>query len=175
MMCKRPGGFCFVLKVICLFLVSCPPSFACGFSRSAANSKWMQDHPECGYNLVNSPHLKPAWVLDRALWHFNCEVADGKYTSMGLPPLMQGDRHLAVSHMHRGTCVLSWEGPGTCGHSAPANRECPFSCRRSERSCGRRSFPVLSCGNSSRWTWRKLYCSSAPFSKVVNGPDVHLV
>ncbi|XP_048845065.1 glycogen debranching enzyme isoform X2 [Brienomyrus brachyistius] len=66
------------------------------YNHTAANSKWIQDHPECGYNLVNSPHLKPAWVLDRALWHFNCEVADGKYTSAGLPPLMQGDRHLAA-------------------------------------------------------------------------------
>ncbi|KAG9338439.1 hypothetical protein JZ751_025843 [Albula glossodonta] len=61
---------------------------------SAANSPWIQQHPECGYNLVNSPHLKPAWVLDRALWHFSCDIADGKYEDQGLPDLIQNDGHL---------------------------------------------------------------------------------
>ncbi|KAL0156471.1 hypothetical protein M9458_047717, partial [Cirrhinus mrigala] len=54
-------------------------------------------HPECGYNLVNSPHLKPAWLLDRALWHFSCSVADGKYRESGLPPLIENDKRITVS------------------------------------------------------------------------------
>ncbi|XP_075567796.1 glycogen debranching enzyme isoform X5 [Pelecanus crispus] len=61
---------------------------------TAANSEWLRMHPECGYNLVNSPHLKPAWVLDRALWHLTCMVADGKYTAKGIPPLIENDHHL---------------------------------------------------------------------------------
>jgi len=64
---------------------------------SAANSKWIKKHPECGYNLVNSPHLKPAWVLDRALWHVTCALADGKYEDRGLPALIQDHPHLHVS------------------------------------------------------------------------------
>ncbi|XP_066547874.1 glycogen debranching enzyme isoform X1 [Amia ocellicauda] len=64
------------------------------YNHTAANSKWIQEHPECGYNLVNSPHLKPAWILDRAICHLTCDVVDGKYKSRGLPALIQNDDHL---------------------------------------------------------------------------------
>ncbi|MBN3273908.1 GDE enzyme, partial [Polyodon spathula] len=64
------------------------------YNHTAANSKWIMEHPECGYNLVNSPHLKPAWLLDRALWHLTCDVADGKYKDKGLPALIENDEHL---------------------------------------------------------------------------------
>uniref|UniRef100_A0A8C1NHD8 Glycogen debranching enzyme n=1 Tax=Cyprinus carpio TaxID=7962 RepID=A0A8C1NHD8_CYPCA len=64
------------------------------YNHTAANSKWIKKHPECGYNLVNSPHLKPAWVLDRALWHVTCAIADGKYKDKGLPALIQNHEHL---------------------------------------------------------------------------------
>ncbi|MGH0155090.1 UNVERIFIED_CONTAM: hypothetical protein FKN15_038767 [Acipenser sinensis] len=64
------------------------------YNHTAANSKWLMEHPECGYNLVNSPHLKPAWLLDRALWHLTCDVADGKYKDKGLPALIENDEHL---------------------------------------------------------------------------------
>ncbi|KAM6953512.1 glycogen debranching enzyme-like [Aplochiton taeniatus] len=66
------------------------------YNHTAANSKWIRLHPECGYNLVNSPHLKPAWVLDRALWHLSCDVTDGKYAEKGLPALLSKDEHLNV-------------------------------------------------------------------------------
>lgn len=71
------------------------------YNHTAANSKWIQEHPECAYNLVNSPHLKPAWVLDRALWHFSCDVAEGKYKEKGIPALIENDHHMNVS-MYRG-------------------------------------------------------------------------
>ncbi|XP_036376850.1 glycogen debranching enzyme-like isoform X2 [Megalops cyprinoides] len=64
------------------------------YNHTAANSKWIREHPECGYNLVNSPHLKPAWVLDRAIWHLTCDVADGKCKDRGLPALIQNEQHL---------------------------------------------------------------------------------
>uniref|UniRef100_A0A672SGB7 Amylo-alpha-1, 6-glucosidase, 4-alpha-glucanotransferase n=1 Tax=Sinocyclocheilus grahami TaxID=75366 RepID=A0A672SGB7_SINGR len=66
------------------------------YNHTAANSKWIRLHPECGYNLVNSPYLKPAWLLDRALWHFSCAVADGKYSDSGLPPLIENDKRITV-------------------------------------------------------------------------------
>lgn len=46
---------------------------------------------------MNSPHLKPAWILDRALWHFSCEVAEGKYREKGIPALIENDHHMNVS------------------------------------------------------------------------------
>ncbi|XP_030063489.1 glycogen debranching enzyme isoform X1 [Microcaecilia unicolor] len=64
------------------------------YNHTAANSKWIQEHPECAYNLVNSPHLKAAWVLDRALWHLTCDVASGKYKDRGLPPLIENEQQL---------------------------------------------------------------------------------
>lgn len=64
------------------------------YNHTASNSKWIQEHPECGYNLVNSPHLKPAWLLDRALWHLTVNVAEGKYAARGLPALIENDQQL---------------------------------------------------------------------------------
>ena len=46
---------------------------------------------------MNSPHLKPAWVLDRALWHLSCDVAGGKYREKGLPALIENDHQMNVS------------------------------------------------------------------------------
>uniref|UniRef100_A0AAY4AWI4 Glycogen debranching enzyme n=1 Tax=Denticeps clupeoides TaxID=299321 RepID=A0AAY4AWI4_9TELE len=64
------------------------------YNHTAVNSEWLQLHPECGYNLVNTPHLKPAWVLDRALWHFSCDVADGKFCHQGLSALIEDEKSL---------------------------------------------------------------------------------
>ncbi|XP_035597566.1 glycogen debranching enzyme-like isoform X2 [Oncorhynchus keta] len=69
------------------------------YNHTAANSRWLCLHPECGYNLVNSPHLKPAWVLDRALWHLTCDIADGKYSGHGVPAHIENEHQL---HMLRG-------------------------------------------------------------------------
>ncbi|NP_001412258.1 glycogen debranching enzyme isoform 7 [Homo sapiens] len=100
----RVGADNHVLPLDCVtlqtFLAKCLGPFDEWESRlrvakeSAANSKWIQEHPECAYNLVNSPHLKPAWVLDRALWRFSCDVAEGKYKEKGIPALIENDHHM---------------------------------------------------------------------------------
>ncbi|MEQ2265164.1 hypothetical protein XENORESO_003277, partial [Xenotaenia resolanae] len=64
------------------------------YNHTAANSVWIKEHPECGYNLVNSPHLRPAWVLDRAIWHLTTRVADGRYKEKELPPDITNESHL---------------------------------------------------------------------------------
>lgn len=88
----------------------------------AANSVWLKEHPECGYNLVNSPHLRPAWVLDRGIWHLTIRVADGHYKDKGLPADITSESHLSVSksdqwslHSHTGDYEYS------CLH------DCPFT------------------------------------------------
>ncbi|XP_014400327.1 PREDICTED: glycogen debranching enzyme-like, partial [Myotis brandtii] len=66
----------------------------CFLLPEATNSRWIQAHPESAYNLVNSPHLKPAWVLDRALWHLSCDVAAGRYRDRGVPALIENEHHM---------------------------------------------------------------------------------
>jgi len=66
-------------------------------NHSANDSKWLQEHPECGYNLCNSPHLKPAYLVDRILFHFNVEVTNGKWKHKGIPAEVCEEQHLQVS------------------------------------------------------------------------------
>ncbi|KAI5477588.1 glycogen debranching enzyme, glycoside hydrolase family 13 protein [Pseudohyphozyma bogoriensis] len=49
-------------------------------NHTANNSAWLEDHPEAGYNVVNSPHLEAAVELDTALIEFSASLA-----SRGLP------------------------------------------------------------------------------------------
>jgi len=44
------------------------------WNHTAHNSKWLNEHPEAGYNTENSTHLKPAVVLDSALMNYGIEL-----------------------------------------------------------------------------------------------------
>ena len=46
---------------------------------------WLRDHPEAAYNLRNSPHLKPAYVVDEAIWKFSADISRGVYEAQGIP------------------------------------------------------------------------------------------
>ncbi|XP_065198718.1 glycogen debranching enzyme-like, partial [Sycon ciliatum] len=35
------------------------------WNHTASDAPWLRTHPEAGYNLKNSPHLKPAFELNR--------------------------------------------------------------------------------------------------------------
>ncbi len=50
------------------------------WNHTANNSKWLEQHPEAGYNLVTAPHLEPALELDNALMQYGRDLG-----SLGLP------------------------------------------------------------------------------------------
>lgn len=66
-------------------------------NHSANESPLLKEHPECAYNVVNSPHLRPAYILDRALWNFTCEVIAGKWKIHDILPEITSEAQLMVS------------------------------------------------------------------------------
>lgn len=76
------------------------------WNHAAVNSPWLSDHPECTYNCKNSPHLRPAYVLDRLYYHFSRQVAAGKWTEKGLPSVVEYDNHLGALHYILTTEIL---------------------------------------------------------------------
>ena len=75
-------------------------------NHTANESPWISEHPECVFNLANSPHLKPAYLLDRRLRMFSVEVADGVWESEGIPPMLNSESHLERIAMILHTSVL---------------------------------------------------------------------
>ena len=71
------------------------------WNHTSFDTPWLLQHPEAGYNLVNSPHLRPAYAFDVALVNFSREIADGKWVNMGISPEIthEGDIHNITSQL----------------------------------------------------------------------------
>jgi len=54
------------------------------YNHVANDCALLQQHPEVAYNLINSPHLKPAVLLDSILIQFSRDVQQGKLISIGI-------------------------------------------------------------------------------------------
>lgn len=66
------------------------------WNHTAKNSEWLKASPECSFNLSNSKHLRPAYVLDRALFYLTLDVAAGKYVDDGVPITITKEKHLCA-------------------------------------------------------------------------------
>ncbi|XP_019697923.1 glycogen debranching enzyme [Harpegnathos saltator] len=68
-------------------------------NHTANESPFLVSHPECTYNCVNSPHLRPAYILDAALFELSIQVASGDWEFKGIPAVIETEDHLnAIRH-----------------------------------------------------------------------------
>ncbi|KAI9310296.1 glucanotransferase domain of glycogen debranching enzyme-domain-containing protein [Dichotomocladium elegans] len=61
------------------------------WNHTSYDSPFLKDHPEAGYNLDNSPHLRPAYELDTALWELSNNL-----TTYGLPTVIQSEKDVDI-------------------------------------------------------------------------------
>ena len=66
------------------------------YNHTAIDSPWLQEHPECAFNLENSPHLRPAYIMDRALLEFSDQVSVGEWKTRGIVPNIEDEEQLQV-------------------------------------------------------------------------------
>ena len=62
-------------------------------NHASDNSEWLENHPECGYNLENSPWLNCAYEFDRILQEYSNAFCDCK-TSRKCQPYVTNDGEL---------------------------------------------------------------------------------
>ncbi|CAF1417753.1 unnamed protein product, partial [Adineta ricciae] len=65
------------------------------YNHAANDCALLRDHPEAAYNLINSPHLKPAALLDSIFMHFTRDAGAGNLQSRGIPAEIK-EHHLQL-------------------------------------------------------------------------------
>ena len=54
------------------------------YNHMANDAEFVQRVPDATYNMGNSPHLRPAFVLDRIIHHLSLGIALGRYEAQGV-------------------------------------------------------------------------------------------
>ena len=54
-------------------------------NHAANESLWLRNHPEATYNLVNCPHLRPAFLIDQMLARVTFDIQRGEWETEGIP------------------------------------------------------------------------------------------
>ena len=69
-------------------------------NHTANESLWLQEHPESAYNLINSAHLRPSYLLDRLLHYVSVDIGAGKYIGRGIDTSITSEDQLQVCVSH---------------------------------------------------------------------------
>ncbi|KAF5292269.1 hypothetical protein FQR65_LT11232 [Abscondita terminalis] len=68
-------------------------------NHTANETDWLEDHPESTYNCLNCPYMRPAYLLDSALYQFSMDIKKGFYETEGIPIEIDCEDHLnAIRH-----------------------------------------------------------------------------
>ena len=54
------------------------------YNHMSNESEFLRAHPDASYNMLNSPHLRPALVVDRVFYYMTRDVCLGVYESQGV-------------------------------------------------------------------------------------------
>lgn len=72
------------------------------WNHAAKNATWLLEHPESAYNCLNSPHLRPAYVIDRVYHEFGKQIGEGVWEHRGVPPVVDNIHHVnAIEYLLR--------------------------------------------------------------------------
>lgn len=64
------------------------------WNHMAKNSEWLLKYPEGTFNLKNCPYLRPAYILDRALYYLTMDVGRGALTVEGIASTISSEKDL---------------------------------------------------------------------------------
>lgn len=83
------------------------------WNHMAVDSDLLKAHPEAAYNLVNSPHLRPAFALDQLLYQFSLDMAAGRLECEGVTPYVRSEGELShIVHVLNDSVIVKarlWE------------------------------------------------------------------
>ena len=63
-------------------------------NHTANETPWLAEHPEATYNLVNSPHLRPAFILDRVVKRLARDIGEGVWVNREIPKVKWDMPHM---------------------------------------------------------------------------------